>query len=280
MQAGGMLGGIFATNIGGYSPFGIEGWRVAFLSFAIISGIWGIVSFICIRDPREKLSKSSTMAELISMAHKELVVLLKTPTFLLIVAQGTAGSIPWAALGFLTLYLQLLGFGNKAASIIVATFLGGTAFGGLLGGVLGDKAAARWPLHGRICVTQFSVASGIPFALIIFKLITSKVKTATAVLYSGIFLLFALVKAWPQPALNGPVFAEIVPEHHRTLIYAMDRCFEGIIAAFAVPLVGVMSSQIFGFEGNAETTSDAEHDYRNAVALGSALTYLLLWYRG
>jgi hypothetical protein len=30
----------------------------------------------------------------------------------------------------------------------------GTAFGGLLGGVVGDAAAKLWPLHGRIAVTQ------------------------------------------------------------------------------------------------------------------------------
>ena len=45
----------------------------------------------------------------------------------------------------------------------------GTAAGGLLGGCVGDAAAARWPHHGRIAVTQFSVAVGIPFACLVFK---------------------------------------------------------------------------------------------------------------
>jgi len=42
---------------------------------------------------------------------------------------------------FLTLYLQLLGMNDAAASALMALFLGGSAFGGLLGGWLGDKAA-------------------------------------------------------------------------------------------------------------------------------------------
>lgn len=43
------------------------------------------------------------------------------------------------------------------------------AFGGPLGGWLGDKAARLFPRHGRIVVCQLSVASGIPFTLLIFK---------------------------------------------------------------------------------------------------------------
>lgn len=48
-------------------------------------------------------------------------------------------------------------------------FLAGTAVGGLIGGCVGDAAAKRWPLRGRIAVTQFSVSIGIPFACLVFK---------------------------------------------------------------------------------------------------------------
>lgn len=43
---------------------------------------------------------------------------------------------------------------DAQASSLVALFLAGTALGGLLGGAVGDAAAARWPAHGRIAVTQ------------------------------------------------------------------------------------------------------------------------------
>lgn len=43
------------------------------------------------------------------------------------------------------------------------------AFGGPLGGWLGDRASRRFPQHGRIVVCQISVASGIPFTLLLFK---------------------------------------------------------------------------------------------------------------
>ena len=115
-------------------------------------------------------------------------------------AQGIVGSIPWTALVFFTLYLQLLGMSDFAASVLMALFLGSTgapsslrievyvvlltdgnyiatvtstqyraALGGLLGGYVGDLAARRHPHHGRIYACQFSVAIGIPFSLLILK---------------------------------------------------------------------------------------------------------------
>ena len=58
-----------------------------------------------------------------------------------LVLQGVAGSIPFQALVFFTLYFQLLGFSNFVASALMSAFLFATAFGGLLGGWIGDKSA-------------------------------------------------------------------------------------------------------------------------------------------
>ena len=65
--------------------------------------------------------------------------------------------------------MQLMGMSNSAASVMVALYLLCGGLGGLLGGWIGDKVAARWPDHGRIAATQFSVIIGVPFALLIFK---------------------------------------------------------------------------------------------------------------
>lgn len=58
-----------------------------------------------------------------------------------LVLQGVAGSIPFQALVFFTLYFQLLGFSNFVASALMSGFLFATAFGGMLGGWIGDKSA-------------------------------------------------------------------------------------------------------------------------------------------
>ena len=79
------------------------------------------------------------------------------------------GSVPWSALVFLTLYFQLLGMSDLQASALNALFLAANALGALLGGFVGDRAAARYPDHGRVFVCQFSVAVGVPFSLLLFK---------------------------------------------------------------------------------------------------------------
>lgn len=62
-----------------------------------------------------------------------------------------------------------MGMSNGAASSLVALYLLGGGVGGLLGGFIGDRCAARWPDHGRIAATQFSVIIGVPFAVLMFK---------------------------------------------------------------------------------------------------------------
>lgn len=58
-------------------------------------------------------------------------------------------------------------------------------------------------------------------------------------------------------------------------VYAFDRCFEGAVAAFATPLVGLISERMFGFSGASTVTGDPKIDVPNAVALGSALLAFL-----
>lgn len=155
--------------------------------------------------------------------------------------------------------------------------MAGVAVGGMLGGVLGDGAAIRWPVHGRIVVAQVSVASGIPFAfLLINGLPKGDASLSSASCYAGILFTFGLVKAWPAPACNNPLFAEIVPEKQRTLVYAFDRCFETALAACTAPLVGLVGEKIFGFNGAATPIGDRDKDLANAEALGDALLIFMI----
>lgn len=84
-------------------------------------------------------------------------------------AQGVMGSVPWQGMVFFTLWLQLKGLPNAAAAAVYATFLTGTAIGGALGGFLGDRASLLSPNHGRIIISQVSVALGLPLSFLIIK---------------------------------------------------------------------------------------------------------------
>lgn len=71
--------------------------------------------------------------------------------------QGVVGTMPWNAIAFLTLWLQLLGFTSFSASVLSATFTLGVSAGGFLGGYLGDLAAQWNPNSGRVYTAQASV---------------------------------------------------------------------------------------------------------------------------
>ena len=83
--------------------------------------------------------------------------------------QGIIGSVPWSALVFLTLYMQLVGMTDFHASMLMCMFLGAYGLGTLIGGWVGDAAASRFPDHGRIAVTQFSEFIRIPISWLIVK---------------------------------------------------------------------------------------------------------------
>ncbi|KAL6782703.1 hypothetical protein ACKKBG_A07800 [Auxenochlorella protothecoides x Auxenochlorella symbiontica] len=281
ISLGGMLGALYATNMGAATPLGVPGWRFVFVSVAVASAGVGLANGIWVHDPgyagraaAAREAGASLSSTLRAMGAGVLAV-AGIPTFLLIITQGIVGSVPYASLIFLTLYLQLAGMSDAHASLLVAAYLAGGGVGGLIGGAVGDLAARLSPGHGRILATQFSVAVGIPFAWVIFRELPMDGSTPTFVLHLIVILLFAMLTAWPGPCCNNPVFAEIVPAAQRNLVYAFDRCFEGAVAAFAAPLVGLLAEKWYGFSGASTVTGNRERDLANARALGSALLAFL-----
>lgn len=224
----------------------------------------------------------------------DFAAVLRVPTFVIIVAQGIVGNVPMAALAFQTLYLQLLGIPSSWASAAVSAGFGAHALGGLIGGALGD-AAARWsPRHGRVLVCQASVVLGALATLLMLRGLPRgyyeadsatlpppptpppilKSRAAAAVpLYVFVFVVNGLVNAWPAPACNNPIFAEIVPARSRTLVYAFDRSFEMAVAALVGgPLVSLVAMKLFGFsDGDAGASGDPRQDGPKAEALSAAL---------
>ncbi|XP_020594420.1 uncharacterized protein LOC110034508, partial [Phalaenopsis equestris] len=72
----------------------------------------------------------------------------------------------------------------------------------------------------------------------------------------------------------SPIFAEIVPEKSRTSIYALDRCFETILASSAPPVVGLLAEVFYGYKPNPSRSNkdkSIEIDRENAASLAKAL---------
>lgn len=83
---------------GGYRPFGIEGWRVVFLTVGIVSFGLGILNYFFAHDPRYAQDKKSVLKEhQHSMSFRgalaEMKRIVVIPSFAIIILQVCGHSI-------------------------------------------------------------------------------------------------------------------------------------------------------------------------------------------
>jgi MFS family permease len=303
---GSILGGSFGVLLAPITFLGVAGWRVAFHAVAIISVALGVLMWLFAADPASPAAKSSkTAAASATEEAKELLQharrVLGVTTFQIIVAQGIAGSIPWSALNFSAMWLELVGFTNWETSVITGLYLFATALGALFGGLIGDPVARRFPNTGRIALAQISSASALPLGAILLLALPNDPSTGVA--HAVTFFVMGFAISWNAASTNkydrydafvsgillccivacslsivflpaqlhcSPIFAEIVPEKARTTVYALDKCFEAVFASFASPIVGVLAERVFGYKPVSSDTS-VDTDRENAAALAKAV---------
>uniref|UniRef100_A0ACD5ZUE1 Uncharacterized protein n=2 Tax=Avena sativa TaxID=4498 RepID=A0ACD5ZUE1_AVESA len=285
---GSIVGGSFGVLLAPITFLGVDGWRLAFHIVGIISVALGFLMWFFAADPVAK-SKNAASAkeeanELLQFARDVVAV----PTFQVIVAQGIAGLIAWSGLNFSTMWLELKGFTHWETSIITGLYLFATALGALFGGAIGDTVSRRFPNTGRIVLAQISSASALPLGAILLLALPNNPSTGVA--HTVVFFIMGFAISWNAASTNNPIFAEIVPEKARTTVYALDKCFESVLASFAPLVVGILAENVFGYKP-VSSESTVETDTENAAALGKAmytelavpmaicsLTYGLLYY--
>ncbi|KAJ1268383.1 hypothetical protein BS78_07G130700 [Paspalum vaginatum] len=267
---GSILGGSFGVLLAPVTFLGIAGWRLAFHAVAIISVALGVLMWLFAADPSPRaVSKTAASAreeakELLRSARRVLGV----TTFQIIVAQGIAGSIPWSALNFSAMWLELIGFTSWETSVITGLYLFATALGALFGGLIGDPVSRRFPNTGRIALAQISSVSALPLGAILLLALPNDPSTGVA--HAVTFFVMGFAISWNASSTNNPIFAEIVPEKARTTVYALDKCFEAVFASFAPPIVGVLAEHVFGYKPVSSDTS-VDTDRENAAALAKAV---------
>ncbi|KAL6498132.1 hypothetical protein OROGR_028529 [Orobanche gracilis] len=282
---GGIGGGAIATVMAGYNFWGVPGWRCAFVIMGTLSCLIGFLVFQFVVDPR-RLSgghgvserenlidiKSTRSATIWYESWTAMKAVIKVPTFQFIVLQGLVGSVPWTAIVFITLWFELIGFDHNSSAILVGLFAAGCALGSFLGGVIADKISHKYPHSGRIMCAQFSASMGIPFSLFLLKVIPQQVGSYYT--YAATLFLMGLTISWCATATNGPMFAEVVPARHRTMIYAFDRAFEVSFSSFAAPIVGILSEKIYGYD--PKSVDPVLGSTREAVALSRGLLAMMV----
>jgi len=274
---GGVLGGIYATNLGGKVIMGRSGWRFVFHSTGIVSILLGFLVMIFGHDPsvEKRPSPQGTRGRL-KEYFRTIWHVMSISSFRIIIAQGIFGTVPWNALSYMTLWFQLLGFSDWQSSLMRAVFAMGQSCGNLLGGILGDIASQLFPDSGRVLIAQTSVASGLPLSILLLRGLPQSNAIDLVPWYTLALAVMGLSVSWSASACNAPVFADIVPPEMRTAIYAFDRSFEGSIGAFGTPIVGYIAQHGFGM-----TLRDAYSHHgkslKDAKALSDALLVMLLY---
>lgn len=280
---GGIGGSGLATVMAGTEFWGIPGWRCAFFLMSTVSSLIGFLVFLFVVDPRKTTnfthdssenlerdalveSESNTKSTWME-SWKATKAVLIVQTFQVIVLQGIIGSLPWTAMVFFTMWFELIGFDHNGAAALCTIFLVGCAVGSLLGGIIADRLSRVHPNSGRIMCAQFSAFMGIPFCWFLLRVIPQSVDSWFA--YSATLLLMGITISWNGTAANAPMFAEVVPAKHRTMIYAFDRAFELSLSSFAAPLAGILSEKMFGYD--KKTVDPAKGSVDGASALSKGL---------
>ncbi|RWW48418.1 hypothetical protein BHE74_00045508 [Ensete ventricosum] len=115
--------------------------------------------------------------------------------------------------------------------------------------MIADRLSKYFPDSGRVMCAQFSAFMGIPFSWILLAGIQPSVNNWTA--FAATLLLMGLSISWCASCANNPMFAEVVPPKHRTMIYAFDRAFEGSFSSFAAPAVGILTEKFYGYDSKS-----------------------------
>jgi MFS family permease len=284
-----ILGTIFATALvtGTKYIMGIDSWRFVFLIWGFLSIIMGFLILIFAKDPirgemEPELAGKITRekAEEYKIQKTDFKKILKNKTFILIVLQGISGTIPWNGILFMIIWFEYIGFDPLTAGLMFSLIAIGAAFGTLLGGWIGDKAARWKPKTGRIIIAQISVFSGIPLTLVIFLLIP--MTPGSMMLYIIFGAITGLLISWCGGGCNNPIFSEIFEPEIRSTAFSIDRVFEGSVGALGTILVG-LAAAFFGYQtpplGADISSLSNELRMRNMVALayGMFLVALIPW---
>jgi len=279
-----IIGTLFATAIVDISSkiLGMDSWRFVFVIWGLVSIGIGVLVWFFAKDPvRGQMDNAS--GEKHNLTWKDYKEILTNKTFLVIVLQGLAGSIPWNGLLFLTTWFEFVGFGPLVAGLLFAVLATGAAVGELLGGWLGDRAAKWSPNRGRVMIAQISGISGIPMILLLFFVIP--MKTSSMLLYIILGVLTGLLKTWSAPGTNSPIFSEIFPPEIRGSVYGVDRIFEGSFQSLGTVLVSLIATA-FGYQtlppGQKIADQTAIFNATNAMALAQGMFWVgfVLWILG
>lgn len=253
------------------------GWRWAFVLLGSASIVSGLVIALCIKDPIRGSGEpelqgllSERDRETFRFHLRDLRELARCKTLWVNFLQGVFVLTPINAMAlfFVTWLVDERGYSQAEAPVTFGAILIFLALGNMAGGLAGDWADRRWPLAGRIAVSQVSIACALPAMW--FLLV--RAETRPAILISASWAAFFL--DWTRRGSKQPLVQNVTRPELRGTAMALTEFVQGSVASLLIILFGHFSDRwgltatlialVFGFW---------------AVALGVTSGYYLVYPR-
>lgn len=261
LAAGAAVSSLIATPISKDIIAGFFGWQVAFFIVGLISMALGPIIGLVMTDLPVRVSLNAGTGVLAELST--LVRLMGTPTFAAVVLQGCFGIIPWRALDFRILFFQVSGLSDGTSAILNSVGQLSGAFGGVIGGFMGDALAKINKIHGRIWTAEIAVFSSIPICFFTFMVAPPFER---AVYWGLCVAALGLMATWSATGTNPPLLCTVSTESERSLVLAWQASLEGGVGSTGSILFGFFAENVFGFDSSNEQVSD-----KNATAVGRSL---------
>jgi len=269
------LFGLFATKFAATTIAGVQGWRLSVVVIVVLSATVGVFIMLKVEEPNapflEERRRQHTCCSVIVKNMPKVFKLFRYPTFVLILAQGAPGTAPWTVFPFFTQWLELSCFTHGETAVILAAFGWGCACSNLLSGGLLNFVARRFPDHGPPTIANISVASGVPFLVLLFFVLPKPEALGDGgrmeLVYLITFVVFGLGAAMCG-TLNKKVFGDIVPPEILTYVYAVDQLIENTLGNFAGVAVGLVTDNVFHYDADAVEAGGCAPDEARKLGLG------------
>lgn len=252
LHLGMLLGCLVATPLSRQIVLGTQGWRVAFRCVGVGSFCVAAAVAAFFDDPQSGLPSHISLRQEIARVWSY----LRTPTFCVLVLQGMFGNVCGEALAFMTMYFQVVGMSDMAASCLAAMLTISQGCGAQLGGIVGDTLSKRLGSHGRPLTAQLSVFFGICVVIPLFLFVPATPSSFSR--YALLVVCLGTLGCWQVSGCNRPLLAELAGPDERARACAWrDALSKGWGALFGPVLVGYLAEHYFGYSFTAHMHGQA-----------------------
>ncbi|KAL8270167.1 hypothetical protein Esti_005894 [Eimeria stiedai] len=232
------------TSVAGFTFWGIQGWRHAFVAFGLLSVYMGIILATCVADCPHQRKRNKERGHWFS--PHEIAYVFSNGSVWVMLLMGILNGIPRSALHFSTMYFQYCNLPGWWASFIVSSSWIAAMVVAPFIGCAGDYVHSKYPNHGRQCLAQVCII--LRCALMTVMLICVPRQTESLWSFFVLAILLGFLAGWPGVGVNRPILTEIVKPEHRATTFAMVSCLEGVGAAtLGAPIVGYMCENVYGY---------------------------------